>query len=403
MPSLHRGGGWRLKAAERGVEQLAEAVRPGLQRGAATLPCGCRHTGGALGWQASLLRAGKLPQRHLLMNLGHTWPRLLGEGERLLAERPALRVQGRAVLPDEDWDRAALGHLHDNPPRHAPERSLASDDHVGDAAEGENVGARHRLRERLIKDHLRRHRLKGSAERLRISCEQPREAEVQELRLGDLGLHEDVRALQVAMDDAWLERMEVAQRASDVQQQPKADPDLLVRGVQEHVLGEVGALEPFQDEHHLARHGLHACAVEEHDVAMSDLSQDTNFVGDGDEVSHAGAVRRSLRGLDGHGGAVQRAAHDDAERACAQDLVRSDLHVGGAHEPVLPDAEGGDLLQALLQFPRLILLYAIKPAPDVDVVEEATCSRGLGPGRGDRLPLVQHSRPLLILFRLLRL
>mmetsp|Transcript_39956 Transcript_39956/g.95575 ORF Transcript_39956/g.95575 Transcript_39956/m.95575 type:complete len:312 (-) Transcript_39956:1149-2084(-) len=310
------------------------------------------------------------------MDLAHTRALLRRGAQHAPAERRALPVERPALfVPDEVVREARPGHLLDGRRAHALEGLPAGKDHVGEPPEGENIGAGPGPGGRP-EDELRRRPRQAAPERRGAPRQQPREPEVHELRPRHGGFDKDVGALEVAVDDLRALGVEVAQGGGHVQEQLVAAVNLGVRVVCHDVAVEVGALDALHDEQHLALQGLHDGPVEERDTRMPCVAENTDFVGNGDEVLNAG-ILATARHLHRHGRAMEPAAHDNAKGASPEDLVALELEIPLADEPVLLLAKRVHPLQAAPQFRRTILRRALQPSVDVHAVKDAARVGGL--------------------------
>mmetsp|Transcript_23490 Transcript_23490/g.67996 ORF Transcript_23490/g.67996 Transcript_23490/m.67996 type:complete len:544 (-) Transcript_23490:789-2420(-) len=303
------------------------------------------------------------------------------------AQGPALRGQARAPGPREAREAAGRVALVVG-----GGRAHARHHEVREEAKREDIGARRRGRRHSWPcEQLRGHPDRRAAQWLRCFRKQSREAEIQEGSLRDTGavqVHLDVAAFDVPVDDRGLHGVQVHQRATDVEQnlgqRHLGFRPLRYRMDLVHELGHAAAVDEFENQRQFPALRVNRRAMEGNDVAVADPSEEPDFVAErSDELR---AVPRSARAgrLDGDRGAPKSAHGDAAEAARAAEHGRvQNLQLGGADEPVLPDADLGDVLQGR-PHGRLQALRRPAAAKPLDVVENP-----LGAERGGRAGLVR--------------
>mmetsp|Transcript_24421 Transcript_24421/g.77028 ORF Transcript_24421/g.77028 Transcript_24421/m.77028 type:complete len:313 (+) Transcript_24421:797-1735(+) len=310
------------------------------------------------------------------MDLRHGRALLRVEAQRTGAQIPALPVQGPVLPPVQLVLTAALGHRHDAAPPHPLERLAAGHGEVRHAPEGEDVGAGPRLAV-WAADDLRRHPRHGAAQGPCGAGEHPREAEVSELRAGDPGVDEGVAALQIAVDDLRLLRVQVAERAGEVQEEQLADGGFGALGVGLYVPVEGRAWHQLQDQQDHAQLRVHAGPSKEDDAWMADVAKDSNLVGQGLKSACSAGGGRVPHALDSDRRAVEGAKRHRPKTALAQHPLGVHLQVSGAHNPTLGLPKRYHRLQAPPQCLQLVLGGTRKRPVGLHTVENVPRDGGL--------------------------
>mmetsp|Transcript_162643 Transcript_162643/g.516710 ORF Transcript_162643/g.516710 Transcript_162643/m.516710 type:complete len:429 (+) Transcript_162643:723-2009(+) len=196
--------------------------------------------------------------------------------------------------------------------------------------------------------------------------------------------------------------MEVGQCRGDLEREAVPDEFALGAPLASPPLGRLAldedvqrlAAHELEEQCDRARARVNARPEEGDDVRVPKVSADPKLVYDGDELggvrAQAGALRKLRR--ERHALALRQQHH--AEGALAQDMVREELDIGGADEPVLPATHVCDALQAR---PHVVLHTACEVHRSAsNILENLVGHSSRSPALASGTPIVVHGHIVLL-------
>eukprot|EP00428_Durinskia_dybowskii_P049061 CAMPEP_0170339968 /NCGR_PEP_ID=MMETSP0116_2-20130129/71065_1 /TAXON_ID=400756 /ORGANISM="Durinskia baltica, Strain CSIRO CS-38" /LENGTH=295 /DNA_ID=CAMNT_0010593433 /DNA_START=19 /DNA_END=904 /DNA_ORIENTATION=- len=287
-----------------------------------------------------------------------TWRRRSRRWAGRPAEDPSMTPPGRGggdegrfrARPRARRQHGDPEHPQRRPPRLAQERVQAGRDEVHEPPIGEDVRAGAGPHSPLAPRHLGCHPSHGAAEGQLLPRHHAGEAEVQQFGVEAIAmeLHQDVRGLQVAVDNGGLVAVQIPHRPADIQQNLEATPRRDVEGVavSSNVDLDGGSPDQLQHQGEVASACVDHRPMEDRYIGVPDMPEHTQFVYHVREVQLAPNFDAVQPELHSDGRAVEATSDDEAEGAAPKGLRRGDHEAFRLEQPTLPRTDLAELPEA---------------------------------------------------------